>query len=130
MKKVAMIVLSLAFAHAFGSTEVSAVSCDTNNTPHIETKVRSPLGKEIDGLRQAIGAFVVGYNKADFKLYTSITNLAQRVEALEAKEAERERKIAAGRARIAERRREIAESKSRKEILQSAKKRAKKTNNK
>lgn len=62
---------------------------DAGNTPHLVQKVRSPLGKEIDELGQKLVDFRFDCHIADVQIYDVLTNLAARVDKLEAVEAKR-----------------------------------------
>lgn len=96
--------------------------------PFIQKKTRSPLGKEIDGIRRHMASRfdVQVLNAHDRTLYSYITNLAARVEVLEAAESNRLARIESARKRSQERANEKAKQRDSKQILQNAIRRGKK----
>lgn len=99
---------------------------DAPKTPYIEKKTRSPLGQELD---RATAYFASNQKRAfDAIVYemTMLTNLAARVEALEAAEKARAEHAAKLRAMSLERRRAREEKPEDSQVLRDAIKRGKK----
>lgn len=93
-----------------------------SNTPHVIKTVRSALGREID----ALGQKLVEFQTADVLIYNALTNLAARVEKLEAAEAERQAAREAAQKRAAERKAKRADTATARDTLQNVIKRGKK----
>lgn len=128
MKKLVSVVgAALAAFQMFGGQVLAVGEAgkeSPSNTPHIVKQVRSPLGKEIDSLRLRCN-MIDQINAEVFKdMYSRMTNLAARVEALEAAEAERAAKQAEIKARAAERKQAIDKREEQRKLLEAAKARA------
>lgn len=121
MKRLIAVAVAVAASATFA--ECQDCTCKTGNTPHIEQKVRSPLGKEIDATRHRFAQFSAGVEMAFRNNYVVLTNLAARVEALEAAESNRVARLEAAKKARAERQ---AAKKDNQQILRDAIRRGKK----
>lgn len=94
--------------------------------PFIQKKTRSPLGKEIDSARNFTMKMACLSSQRDNQLFSFITNLAARVEVLEAAESNRLARVEAAKAAAAKRREARESKQDSKQILQNAIRRGKK----
>ena len=97
-----------------------------NSKPFLVKKVRSPLGKEIDATRFAIGVQLKNAYNVIRKQNEVLTNLAARVASLEGAEAERKRRIDEARERAAKRKSAREEKRDNGQTLREAIRRGKK----
>ena len=112
--------------HYIATAQTPSQASGASNTPHLVQKVRSPLGKEIDALGQKLVGFSFDCHMADVKIYDALTNLAARVEKLEAAEAARQAARDAAQKRAAERKAKRQDKETAKDTLRNVIKRGQK----
>lgn len=120
MMTVAVLAFAACVAFADGQEKVE------KDTPHMQVNVKSPLGKRVDKIgRDLTVAQIEAWNR-DAQLFICLTNLAARVEVLEAAESNRVARAEKARKSWEERKAKVEGKQDNRQVLRNAIRRGKK----